>query len=222
MSSQRSTQAIRQGRPARQGNDPRKRSGVRSDARIEKPVSIAPGDNRALNDWLVRVTRNNPFMKTARNLGGLSLTIIESDVLRPALVKRYADYGRYLGATLQHQQEIRERFERFVDNMNWLDVDPDSALDSRVHFLGQTKGGQLGPLCVMVTDRRILEMRSDTINYLRDEEGLDINPPEAFKPHLTIDNVRYKDVSVLQAPATPRAVTLEPITFAAYASHTPR
>lgn len=215
MASQR-TNTIRNGQSIRRDGSSRSATYIRTDARIERQVSIAGDDNAEIDTWLVGVSRGNPTLKTARNIGGLSLTLLESRALTPALMKKYANYGRFLGMTLMHQNDLSERFRAFSAKQKW---ETDRVhLDNRLIFLGPKKGPQLGAVCFGVTDKSVLEQYDRTMDYLVYEEGLDLKPRKDFIPHITIDTARHKDMQVLKLPQIPIFGILDAPTLSAFAS----
>lgn len=216
MSSQRTTAAIRSGNPIRRSANPRSTTYIRTDARIERLVSVDSGDNSTINEWLITASRANPTLKTARNLGGLSLTLVESRALTPALMKKYADYGKYIGMTSMHQKDLSERFSNFVTQQGWQNGL--THLGNNLIFLGPKKGAQLGAVCFGVNEKSVVEQHKEAIDYLVYEEGLDLHPKNDFIPHLTIDTARYKDMQILRLPQIPGRIALDAPQLSTFAS----
>ncbi len=207
MASRRTSTAIRNGKPIRRESSPRDAKRVRSDARVERLVSIQAADNADISEWLISASRKNPTLKSARNLGGLSLTLIQSKVLTHALMRKYSDYGKLVGMTGHYQRELSDRFSNFATQQRW--GSGMVTLENRLIFLGPKTGAQLGAVCFGVTDREVLEQHAQAIDYLVYEEGLDIPPGKGFTPHITIDSARHKDMQILSLPQIPKRITLD-------------
>ncbi|MBP9852918.1 MAG: hypothetical protein QG629_800 [Patescibacteria group bacterium] len=235
MASSRTGTMYAKGMPVR--NDSRKvhknslatQNKFRADTRIERQLSIEGDHNVDLESWLNRFTRQNSALKNTRNLGGLSLTIIEDGVLGKALRRKYRDYGTDAYKTRAIQEKLRDSFAVFtaesrvataVMQRDFGNADAyrqsqegqwdeaDVAIKARLRVMG---GGVRSSLCVMVDSPALQSEYEGALDFLRNEERLNVqpDPKHQYLPHITITRSPTDHFKKLNVPDLPASLTVE-------------
>jgi len=183
---------------------------------IERNVSIDPNYNRHVTQWLHELTRQNTVIKNCRNLGGLSITFFENDILWNALRKKHSGYGRDMGETKQIQKDLKEKFDAFVSKNGW--GISSVALDRRLISLGQ--GGGQKPLCFIPRDKN-LYVQGERLNDFMSDMRLDASLPDSFAPHITLTNLSLSLANKLIYPngESPKEIVIDPMSMRTNATY---
>ena len=216
MSNSNSSRSYARGLPVR--TDTRRRQvkqgaeKFRADLHIERPVSIHP-KNDPLNNWLIEFTRTNRALKDTRNLGGLSLTIIESEDLHIALSRRYKDYGTQKGKTQNIQRHFVRNFGEYIleQQPELLWEQEESMTEVRVEGRLRTLGSSRRPsLCLMLASDMLYEEHAQIMDYLRHEENLRMPTSQTtFLPHITVVKATANLINGAKIPDHPRNIQLD-------------
>lgn len=189
---------------------------VRAHTRISRFVSIEGRDNTEFERWLVESTRANPDLKNMRNIGGLSLSLVENRFLYPALRQKYEDFGRYYGATESIQRGLSQSLAAFIASVDGTEQWQKRSFKPAPRLRTLYQKDREVPISIVFDGEVLREQREQVYDFLRNDEGLKVHDPNAqpgkmYIPHISLLNAPPKVAERVRLPPMPREIILGPV-----------
>lgn len=208
----------------RRQNGPRPRNDTRpsntsvvwAHTRISRLVSIEDNDNKAFEKWLVESTRANDELKNMRNLGGLSLSLVENRFLYPALRKKYDDFGRYYGATQSIQRGLSQSLDAFIASVAETEQWQKRGFKPAPRLRTLYQKDRKVPISIVFDSEVLREQREQVYDFLRYDEGLKVHDPNAepgkmYIPHISLLDAPPKVTKSVRLAPMPQEIILGPV-----------